>query len=208
MLGKNRMEYVIKTCAAENAQELQNLLNEMSMNGWELYSMTEVGSDDEDSTQLNCIFMREAKAAVNSGDIISISDFKSQMEKMLSPKMTEYDKCLDIQRKIKQKREEINQVKAQLDAETPISRKKLNDKISSGLKELDDLKGELNKATSPDLMYSKLHEEKLAIYLSEELLSFIDSERENFGEEQLVAETVKSRLNMTENFGYNSESCI
>ncbi len=202
MLGKNRMEYVIKTCAAENAQELQNLLNEMSMNGWELYSMTEVGSDDEDSTQLNCIFMREAKAAVNSSDIISISDFKSQMEKMLSPKMTEYDKCLDIQRKIKQKREEINQVKAQLDAEAPVSRKKLNDKISSGLKELDDLKGELNKATSPDLMYSKLHEEKLAIYLSEELLSFIDSERENFGEEQLVAETVKSRLNMTEKYGY------
>lgn len=140
MLGKNRMEYVIKTMSCErNAQELQNLLNEMSMKGWELYSMTEVGGDDE-NTMLNCIFMREAKSAENSGDIISISDFKSQMEKMLSPKMTEYEKCLDIQRKIKQKREEINQVKAQLDGEVPVSRKKLNDKISSGLKALDDLK--------------------------------------------------------------------
>ena len=201
MLGKNRMEYVIKTCPAENAQELQNLLNEMSMKGWELYSMTEVGGDDE-NTMLNCIFMREAKSEQSSGDIISISDFKSQMEKMLSPKMTEYEKCLDIQRKIKQKREEINQVKAQLDGEAPVSRKKLNDKISSGLKALDDLKGELNKATSPDLMYSKLHEEKLAIYLSEELLSFVDSDRDDFGDELLVAQTVKSRLDLTENLGY------
>ena len=37
MFGKSRMEYVIKTCSAQNAQELQNLLNEMSMKGWELY---------------------------------------------------------------------------------------------------------------------------------------------------------------------------
>ena len=54
------MEYVIKTCSADNAQELQNLLNEMSMNGWDLYSMHDVG--DEDSPQLNCIFMRPAKS--------------------------------------------------------------------------------------------------------------------------------------------------
>ena len=42
MFGKNRMEYVIKSCSAEDAQALQNLLNEMSMNGWELYSIHEV----------------------------------------------------------------------------------------------------------------------------------------------------------------------
>ena len=202
MFRKNRMEYVIKTCPAENAQELQNLLNEMSMKGWELYSMTEVGGDEDDTGLLNCIFMREAKSAISESDIISISDFKSQMEKMLSPKMTEYEKCLEIQNKIKQKREEINQVKAQLDSETPGSRKKLNEKISSGLKALDDLKGELNKATSPDLMYSKLHEEKLAIYLSEELLGFVDAERTDFEGEHLVAETVKARLDMTEKYGY------
>lgn len=201
MLNK-RMEYVIKTCSTENAQELQNLLNEMSMSGWNLYSMTEVGGDDSDS-QLNCIFMREVKSENNGeGDIISISDFKSQMEKMLSPKTTEYEKCLDIQTKIKQKRDEINQIKAQLDDEAAGSRKKLNDRISSGLKELDDLKGALNKATSPDLMYSRLHEEKLAIYLSEELLGFIDAERDDFGQEMLVAQTVKSRLNLTESLGY------
>ncbi len=201
MLGKNRMEYIIKTCSAENAQELQNLLNEMSMKGWDLYSMTEVGTDDE-SAQLNCIFMREAKSSESSGDIISISDFKSQMEKMLSPRLTEYEKCLEIQSKIKQKRDEINQVKSQLDGDVSVSRKKLNDKISSGLKALDDLKGELNKATSPDLMYSKLHEEKLSIYLSEELLGFVDFERGDYEDEQLVAETVKTRLDLTESAGY------
>ena len=204
MFGKNRMEYVIKTCSAEDAQDLQNLLNEMSMNGWDLYSMHEVG-DEETGSELNCIFMREVKSDRNAeSDIISISDFKSQIERMLSPKLSEYETCLDIQSKIKHEREIINNIKAELDSEAPssITRKKLNDKISAGLRELDDLKAQLNKATSPDLMYSKLHEEKLAIYLSEELLGFIDSERENFGEEQLIAETVKSRLKITEEIGY------
>ena len=41
-----KMQYIIKTCSSENVQELQNLLNEMSMNGWELYSMNEVETDD------------------------------------------------------------------------------------------------------------------------------------------------------------------
>lgn len=202
MFGKNRMEYVIKTCSTENAQDLQNLLNEMSMNGWELYSMHESG--DEETPQMNCIFMRPAKSENSSdSDIINISDFKSQMEKMLSPKLTEYEKCLEIQSKIRSQKDKINKIKAELDNEAPatVSRNKLNDKISAGLKELDDLKAYLNKATSPDLMYSKLHEEKLTIYLSEELLGFVDSERDNSGEE-LIAETVKSRLKLTEEVGY------
>jgi flagellar biosynthesis protein FlhA len=201
MFKKNRMEYVIKNCSAEDAQELQNLLNEMSMNGWELYSMHEVG-DDETELQLNCIFMREAKSENSlDSDIINISDFKSQMEKMLSPKLTEYEQCLDIQSKIRRQKDKINKVKAELEGEVPSSRKKLNDKISASLKELEDLKAQLNKATSPDLMYSKLHEEKLTIYLSEELLGFVDSDRDNSGEE-LIAETVKSRLKLTEENGY------
>lgn len=203
MSRKNRMEYIIKTCSAEDAQDLQNLLNEMSMNGWELYSMHEVG-DEETGSQLNCIFMKEAKSEGNTdSDIINISDFKSQMEKMLSPKLTEYEQCLEIQSKIRHQKSKINKIKAELEGEAPasVSRKKLNDKISAGLKELEDLKIQLNKATSPELMYSKLHEEKLTIYLSEELLGFVDSDRDNSGEE-LIAETVKSRLRLTETFGY------
>ena len=203
MFRKNRMEYVVKSCSGDDAQDLQNLLNEMSMNGWDLYSMHDVG-DEETGSQLNCIFMREAKSENDSNsDIINISDFKSQMEKMLSPKLTEYEQCLEIQSKIRNQKEKINKIKSELENESPASvpRKKLNDKISAGLKELEDLKAQLNKTTSPDLMYSKLHEEKLTIYLSEELLGFVDTDRDNSGEE-LIAETVKSRLKLTEQKGY------
>ena len=86
-----KMQYVIKTCSSENVQELQNLLNEMSMNGWELYSMHEV--EAEEGFQYNCIFMMEAPDydRNSNSDIINISTFKSQMEKMLSPKLTPYE---------------------------------------------------------------------------------------------------------------------
>ena len=45
MLNK-KMQYVIKTCSSENTQELQNLLNELSMNDWELYSMQETENEE------------------------------------------------------------------------------------------------------------------------------------------------------------------
>ena len=94
-------------------------------------------------------------------------------------------------------------MKKELEGEAPasVSRKKLNDRISAGLKELDDLKLKLAKATSPDAMYSKLKEEKLSIHLSEEILGYIDPDSE-IQEEELVAETVKSRLKLTEETGY------
>ena len=84
MYKNNKIQYIIKTCSSEDTQELQNLLNEMSMNGWELYSMSEVETDD--GFKYNCIFMSENGSAEDnsSGDIIKITSFKSQMEKMLS----------------------------------------------------------------------------------------------------------------------------
>ena len=47
MFKNNKMQYVIRTCSSENVQELQNLLNEMAMNGWELYSMNEVEAEKD-----------------------------------------------------------------------------------------------------------------------------------------------------------------
>lgn len=196
---KNRTQYVVKTCSSENVQELQNLLNEMSMNGWELYSMQEVESDE--GFVYNCIFMSDVKHDSENSDVINISTFKSQMEKMLSPKLTPYENCLEIQSKIRIQKDKISKVKLELDGADPASRKKLNDKISAGLKELEDLKVKLAKATSPDVMFSKLKEEKLSINLSEELLGYVDSDRDS-QEEELVAETVKSRLKLTEELGY------
>lgn len=106
-----KMQYIIKTCASDNMQELQNLLNEMSMNGWELYTMNEVETDD--GFKFNCIFMTEAKAENEnvSSDIINISSFKSQMEKMLSPKLSPYENCLDIQSKIRTQQAKITKIK-------------------------------------------------------------------------------------------------
>lgn len=198
-----KMQYIIKTCSSENVQELQNLLNEMSMNGWELYSMNEVEADD--GFKYNCIFMSEIKndEAGENSDIINISSFKSQMEKILSPKFSPYENCVEIQSKIKSQQQKISKIKKELEGEAPASvgRKKLNDKISAGLKELDDLRAKLSKATSPDVMYSRLHEEKLSINLSEELLGYVDTDCE-IPEEALVAATVKSRLKLTDELGY------
>jgi len=186
-----KMQYIIKTCSGDNMQELQNLLNEMSMNGWELYSMNEVETDD--GIKFNCIFMSEANYGEesSSSDVINISTFKSQMEKMLSPKLSPYENCLDIQAKIRNQQNKISKIKKELEKEAPasVSRKKLNDKISANLKELEELKQKLAKATSPDVMFEKLHEEKLAIHLSEELLCYVENETEDVNE-TLLAETV------------------
>lgn len=197
------MQYIIKTCSSENVQELQNLLNEMSLNGWELYSMNEV--ETEDGFKFNCIFMSEVKTDDNSPDVdvIDISNFKSQMEKMLSPELSPYESCVDIQSKIKLQQKKIAKIKKELEGEAPASvlRKKLNDKISAGLKELEDLKLSLTKATSPDVMFSRLYEEKFTVNLSEELLDYVDSESET-NEETLLAATVKTRLKLTDELGY------
>lgn len=199
-----KMQYVIKTCPGENTQELQNLLNEMSMNGWELYSMQETENDDG-QLLCHCIFMREAEntGRDTNADIINISTFKSQMEKMLSTEQSPYDICLEIQSKIRDRKARIANIKKELEGEAPasVNRKKLNDKISAGLKELEELKIKLAKATSPDAMFPKLKEEKLSILLSEEILGSVDPEQESL-EEELVAETVKSRLKLTEELGY------
>ena len=69
MFKNKKMQYIIKTCASEDTQALQNLLNEMSMNGWELYTINEV-EIEEDEYQYNCIFMKEAEDenyAMNKG---------------------------------------------------------------------------------------------------------------------------------------------
>ncbi len=185
------MQYVIKTVPGEDTQELQNLLNEMSMNGWELYSMHEVESDD--GIQCNCIFMSEMSSKNKTADTVDIGTLRSQMEKMLLPELNPYELCLDIQDKIRLQQDRISRAKSELENETHSSRKKLNDKISSGLKELDELREKLARTTCPDEMYSKLNEEKLAVCLSSELTGSTD---------EMISQTVKLRLKLTEELGY------
>jgi len=196
-----KMQYVIKSVPSNDTQALQNLLNEMSMAGWDLYSMHEIESED-DGFNFNCIFMSDSQGETQDktdfDDIVNIQTFKSQMEKMLTAQISPYEICRDIQAKIREKKALIAKIKQQLETEAPNKRKHLNDEISKSIKELEGLRQALIREISPEAMCSKIHEEKFAIHLSEEILEFVSPD----SEENLLAETVKVRQNLTEKFGY------
>jgi flagellar biosynthesis protein FlhA len=203
MFKNSRMQYVIKSVPSDNTQALEDLLNEMSVAGWDLYSMHEVEVDE--GYQYNCIFATDSaieKEGEEVEDVVNINTFKSQMEKMLSSTFSPYDSCKEIQDKIKEQRKKIVKIKTQLEAqsEAPISknRKHLNEEISKGLKELDELRQNLMKTISPEAMYSKLQEEKLSIHLSEEALELVNPDLGGV----LIAETVKIRQKLAEELGY------
>ncbi|MDD3435762.1 MAG: FHIPEP family type III secretion protein [Candidatus Gastranaerophilales bacterium] len=196
------LKYVIKSVPSDNPQALENLLNEMSQEGWDLYSMHEVESDE--GFQYNCIFASDNsnEKTAEEEDIVNIKTFKSQMEKMLSSTFSPYESCKEIQEKIKEQRKKIAKIKTQLEAqsEVPVSknRQKLNNEISQGLKELDELRQNLIKTISPEAMYSKVHQEKLSINLSEEALDLVNPDMGGV----LISETVKIREKLTEELGY------
>ena len=197
-----RMKYVIKSVPSDNPKALEDLLNTMSQDGWDLYSMHEVEGDD--GYQYNCIFATENPSGKENeeDDILNIKNFKSQMEKMLSSSLSPYESCKEIQEKIKEQRKKITKIKTQLEAqsETPISknRKHLNDEMSKGLKELDELRQNLIKTISPETLYSKIKQDKLAINLSEEALDIVNPD---FGG-VLISETVKVRQKLALELGY------
>lgn len=200
------MKYVIKTVPTNPTKELEDLLNEMSAAGWDLYSMHEVESEEDEGYCYNCIFVTDDSQQEEENedlkDVVNINSFKSQMEKMLSSNSSAYESCRDIQEKIKEQRLRISQIKKKLEAqeEAPISknRKALNDEISQGLKYLDELKQNLIKTISPEAMYSKIKENKLSIHLSEEILDIVNPDCGA----PLVAETVKVRETLADELGY------
>ena len=98
--------YCIKTCSSENTQELETLLNEMSAQGWEIYTMHEVEGDD--GFNFNCIFARDAQEEPEEDDDFDeLFGYKTQMQKMISAENEPFELCVDIQRKIKDKRNRI-----------------------------------------------------------------------------------------------------
>lgn len=197
-----KMQYVIKSVPSDNTKALEDLLNEMSQAGWDLYSMHEVEADE--GYQYNCIFATDntTESDVEDDDIVNITTFKSQMEKMLSSTLSPYESCIEIQGKIKEQRKKIAKIKTQLEAqsEAPISknRKDLNEQISKELKNLEVLRQNLIRTISPDLMYSKVRLEKLSIQLSEEILDLVNPDEGGI----LISETVKSRQKFAEELGY------
>ena len=95
-----KMQYVIKTVPTDDRQALEDLLNEMSEQGWDLYTMHEIESDS--SIDFNCIFMREKQEeqGTDLDDIVNVTSFKYRMEKMLATPTNPYDLCKEIQLKI------------------------------------------------------------------------------------------------------------
>ena len=79
MMFKPSLEYKIETCPSSDKEALEQLLNKMSDEGWELYSMSETEIDGEYC--YNCIFQREIiEVADLEDDGASILDLKPTIE--------------------------------------------------------------------------------------------------------------------------------
>ena len=195
-----KMQYVIKSVPTDDKQALENLLNEMSEEGWDLYTMHEVETDS--SIDFNCIFMREKQEdeTPDLDDIVNITSFKYRMEKMLAAPSSPYASCKEIQLKIANQKERIKKIKSQLESDnlSPDEKNQLNNQMSDELKQLDTLKQSLVNEISPETMFSTIKEEKFVVNLSEEILEVVSMDEAD----NLLAETVKIRQNLTEKLGY------
>jgi len=195
-----KMQYVIKSVPTDDKQALEDLLNRMSNEGWDLYTMHELES--EDSIDFNCIFMREKQEedSTDLDDIVNVTSFKYRMEKMLSAPTSPYESCKEIQLKISNQKDRIKRIKSQLDSEglSVEEKNRLNNQMSDELRQLDALKQALVNEISPDTMYSGIKEEKITINLSEEILDLVSMENSD----NLLAQTVKVRQDLTEKLGY------
>ena len=195
-----KMQYVIKTVPTDDRQALEDLLNEMSEQGWDLYTMHEIESDS--SIDFNCIFMREKQEeqGTDLDDIVNVTSFKYRMEKMLATPTNPYDLCKEIQLKISNQKDRIKRIKSQLESDnlSGEDKKRLNNQMSDELKQLDSLKQALVNEISPDTMYAGIKEEKFVVNLSEEILEVVSMEYSD----NLLAETVKIRQELTDELGY------
>lgn len=198
MFSRN-LEYVIKEVPTDDRQALEDLLNEMSMDGWDLYTLHEVEMEEE--YVYSCIFMRERPMSDDNevfDKVVNVKNFKAQMEKMLSNTLTPYESCKDIMTKIRDQKERVSKIKSEIEKVDWADRGKLNAQMSDELKRLEDLKQSLVKELSPGVMYTRIGEEKFSVNLSDELLEFVSPDSKN----DLLSEAVKCRQRLTDDLGY------
>ena len=195
-----KMQYVIKSVPTDDKQALEDLLNQMSDEGWDLYTMHEVETDK--SIDFNCIFMREKQEEdkTDLDDIVNITNFKYRMEKMLAAPTSPYESCKEIQLKITNQKDRIKRIKSQLESDNLSidDKNRLNNQMSDELKQLDALKQALVNEISPDSMYSAIKEEKFTVNLSEEILGLVSLDNSD----NLLSETVRVRQELTDKLGY------
>jgi flagellar biosynthesis protein FlhA len=200
MFKDARQEYSVKTCPTSDAEALEDLLNSMSEEGWDLYTMSEAETKGGQYVY-NCIFSREFDEEKPEEDEvchIDVGDFRSKMEKIFQK--DPYLECKEIQAKIKQKRERIAEIKACLDSTVidDSDRISLNEEISQALQDLEQAKSLLVDVISPDKMYEKLDVKKLSIILSEELIELVNPDRNA----ELISQSVKVRQELSDKLGY------
>ena len=81
MYKSTRQEFCIKTCPLEDVQGLENILNSMSKQGWELYSLHE--GEINNKVVYNVIFVKEVEFSKSEQEFEDIQGYKTKMEKML-----------------------------------------------------------------------------------------------------------------------------
>ena len=198
MFDESRFEYLVKTCQSENTEELETLLNTMSIEGWELYSMNE--AEGEEGLQYNCIFTRPASdSGEENDDVAQVGHFKSRMEKLFHYKDDPYEQAKSIQGQFQQKNGRINAIKQLLDSNSiDINRESLNKEISEKMAELNVLRTKFSDILSPANMYERLNQDILTVVVSEELVDLIDNEKNG----ELIIESVRLRQALTDKLGY------
>lgn len=190
-----RQEYSIKSVPVDNTVLLENTLNAMSSSGWELYSIYE--AEQNSKIVYNCIFVKETENVDYEIDD-EIVNFRSKVERMMYTKEEPYELCLNLQKKIKDKKERIERVKKFLENAKDEERELLNDEIKKDIDQLNDLKRDLKDILAPSKMAEFLGEDKLSISLSSENYSLCDPSIEK----NLLSQTVKVRQELTNALGY------
>lgn len=190
-----RQEYSIKSIPTDDTVLLENTLNAMSASGWELYSIYE--AEQNSKIVYNCIFVKETQVTQDGADD-EIINFRSTVERMLYSKEEPYELCLNLQRKIAEKKEKIERVKKFLESSKDDERELLNEEIRKDIDELNDLKRDLKEVLAPSKMSKFLGEEKLSISLSAENYCLCDPKLEK----NLLSQTVKVRQELTKELGY------
>ena len=198
MFRRSKPVFKIKSVPSDNVEDLENLLNEMSRDGWDLYSLQE-GENDEGYC-FNCIFVKDSDPddEIDDGDDVDDNfGYKNKMQRLMSFDEDQFTKCKDIQIKIKDKRQQISKAKSLLDSVSEDMRSEINVQISTLLEELKTLKDELKTSISPENATSLLHEEKIKIKLSEENIDLINPDLTD----NLIAYIVKARQELASSVG-------
>ncbi len=195
MIRGQRQEFCIKSIPTEEIQALESVLNSMSKEGWDLYSIYE--GEINNRVVYNVLFARDVEIE-DDENYEDIQGYKTKMERMFSSKEEPYELCLNFQKKIKEKREKIEEIKKFLEGAKEDEREVLNEEIAKEVDRLNSLKKQLKSLLSPSKMAQNLGEERLSISLSEENYSLNDP---NF-EKNLLSQTIKTRQELTKELGY------